>query len=66
MYRIWVQAYVGSTLVGAAVSSKEYKRKGNAEVAAKRRWRPQSVDCFHVTYKWVVAEANPWADNKPA
>ncbi len=60
MYRIWVQAYVGSTLVGAAVSEKEYKRKGNAEVVAKRRWRPRSVDCFHVTYKWVVAETNPW------
>lgn len=61
MYRIWVQAFIGRTHVGSSVSRKEYKRKGNAEVAARKRWgAPKSVDGFHVTYKWVVAETNPW------
>lgn len=55
-YRIWYRVYEHGKIVSSGMSLKEYKRKGNATAAAKKKYG----DMPHIT--WVVSQTNPWGD----
>lgn len=64
MYYIWIKHYDYGELVGASVSAKGYKYKGNAIRAARKNLdKPRRDGC---SYLWIVSETNPWANQNHA
>ena len=64
MFRIWTKVYRHGSLIGATVSAKSYKYKGNAIRAARKRLDKPRRDGY--SYMWIVSETNPWASQDHA
>lgn len=61
-WKIWFEVFRNGEKCGAGVDLKSYTYRGNAIRRAQKKYDRVIIDGNHtITYKWIVAQKNPWA-----
>ena len=62
-WRIWFEIYDDNKKIGSGLWHQQYRYKGNATRAAKKRFGSERVNKYSgkvYRYKWTVSQTNPW------